>query len=117
MQEVLLQLLLPLYNGGGCLCGAQQDCGGGPAEGGCGGQRECLAPKPTPKKLLMFVSLLLQINYYVSDCLYLDKHMEFGKSIIGVCLSTRTTFTGWTVIQKYMLCNKESLFQNYNYDK
>ena len=116
MREVRLLLLLPLYNGGGCLRGAQQDGGGGPAEGGCGGQRECLAPKPTPKKLLVFVSLLLQINY-VSDCLYLDKHMEFGKSIIGNCLSvwpwpyTCATCTDWTVIQKYMLFNKESLFQ------
>ena len=80
MQEVLLLLLLPLCSGGGCLRGAQQDGGGGPAEGGCGGQRECLAPKPTPKKLVVFVSLLLQINY-VSDCLYLDKNMEFNKSI------------------------------------
>ena len=33
----LLQLLLPLYNGGGRLRGAQQEGGGGPVEGVSGG--------------------------------------------------------------------------------
>ena len=51
LRGVLLQLLLPLCSGGGRLHGAQQDGGGGLAEGGCGGYQES-AKQPDKPNLL-----------------------------------------------------------------
>ena len=106
--EALLLLLLPLCSGGGRLRGAQLVGGGGQGEGDCGGQQECVWFQNQHQQLLVCLlqasqrsqiicKFVVQINY-VSDCLNLDKYMEFSKSIIGICLSvwpwphTRTTF-------------------------
>ena len=97
MREVLLLLLLPLCSGGGRLRGAQLVGGGGQGEGDCGGQQECVWFQNQHQQLLVCLfqasqtsqiicKFVVQINY-VSDCLNLDKYMEFSKSIVSNCLS------------------------------
>ena len=129
MQEVLLLLLVPLCSGGGRLHGASKMVEVVQQKQVMVDNKKVFGSITNTKEILVCLlqasqrsqiicKFVVQINY-VSDCLNLDKYMEFSKSIIGICLSvwpwpyTRTACTGWTVIQKYMLFNKESLFQNY----
>ena len=82
MQAELLQLLPPLYNGGGRLHGAQQDGGGGQVEGVCGGYQEVPSSRNDQTNCEFENSLLFVLYLYCLGKLEIEFTLTYWQCLL-----------------------------------